>query len=67
MNYKDIKKATEIENDTARLWNDTGTIQILEFGNENTYYIDEFGNTFYCKNYPKLHGVIRTSWTNYSD
>ena len=64
MNYEQIQEATEIEADTARLWNDAGTIQIIEFGNENTYYINEFGHTFYCKNYPKLYGKIRNGWTN---
>ena len=51
----------ELEEITARTWNDNGVIRITEFGNENTYYVNEFGHTFYCKNYPKLYGIIRNS------
>jgi len=47
----------EIEESTATLWEKQGTIVISCYGNENTYYVDEFGIEFFCKNYPKY-------WTN---
>ena len=43
----------EIEEKTANIWMRLGTIKITETGQENTYYIDQFENQFYCKNYPK--------------
>jgi hypothetical protein len=46
----DIK---EIEEKTADLWLSVGTIRITETGQENTYYVDQFENQFYCKNYPR--------------
>ena len=46
----DIK---EIEEKTAILWLQLGTIKITDIGQENTYYIDQFENQFYCKNYPR--------------
>tara|TARA_R110000868_G_scaffold99193_2_gene273086 strand:- start:2563 stop:2739 length:177 start_codon:yes stop_codon:yes gene_type:complete len=46
----DIK---EIEEKTADLWLSVGTIKITETGQENTYYVDQFENQFYCKNYPR--------------
>ena len=46
----DIK---EIEEKTAILWLQLGTIKITDIGQENTYYIDQFKNQFYCKNYPR--------------
>jgi len=42
----------ELEEQTATLWLGNGTIHIVETGSENTYYKDQFGNRFYCKNYP---------------
>lgn len=44
---------TEIEEKTATIWLALGTITVTSTGSENTYYIDEFGNEFYCKNYPR--------------
>jgi len=44
---------TELEEVTADLWLDQGTIEITEYGSENTYYKDQFDNEFYCKNYPQ--------------
>ena len=29
-----------------------GSVVIEYEGSENTYYFDQFGNEFYCKNYP---------------
>lgn len=47
------KAPREIEEQTAALWLSLGTVEITHEGSENTYYRDEFGNEFYCKNYPK--------------
>lgn len=30
-----------------------GAIWIEAEGSENTYYADEFGNAYFCKNYPR--------------
>jgi len=43
----------EIEVSTAELWQALGTIQVTETGSENTYYVNEFGIEFFCKNYPQ--------------
>jgi len=48
-----LPKITEIEEKTADLWLSVGTIRITETGQENTYYVDQFDNQFFCKNYPK--------------
>ena len=53
-----VKTPQWIENVTAMLWLKTGTIQVIEYGNENTYYEDQFGNEFYCKNYPDDYGSV---------
>lgn len=42
----------EIEIPTADLWLSTGAITITDIGEENTYYTNEFGHLFFCKNYP---------------
>jgi hypothetical protein len=42
----------EIEINTAELWLSTGAIRITDLGEENTYYENEFGHLFFCKNYP---------------
>jgi hypothetical protein len=44
----------EIEIQTAELWLASGAITVCDIGNENTYYVNEFGHRFYCKNYPEL-------------
>jgi hypothetical protein len=46
-------KITEIEEKIADTWLNLKTIWITDVGQENTYYIDEFDNEFYCKNYPQ--------------
>lgn len=46
----DIK---EIEEKTADLWLQLGTIKVTDIGQENTYYVDQFEQQFYCKNYPR--------------
>jgi hypothetical protein len=48
-----LPKIVELEEKTANLWLSLGTITIDETGQENTYYVDQFGNQFYCKNYPQ--------------
>ena len=40
----------ELEIETAELWLKQGTIWITDTGSENTYYIDQFDNQFFCKN-----------------
>ena len=42
----------EIEENVADLWLSTGAIRIMDIGEENTYYSNEFGHLFFCKNYP---------------
>ena len=42
----------EIESNTANNWLKAGTITIVSIGEENTYYIDQFEYTYFCKNYP---------------
>lgn len=43
----------ELEEKTANLWLEQGTITITSIGAENTYYVNEFGMEFFCKNYPR--------------
>ena len=45
-------QAHEIETGTAETWLAAGTIRVHETGAENTYYTDELGARFFCKNYP---------------
>lgn len=56
----------EIEIETAEAWIKSGTIQMETTGWENTYYLDQFGNEFFCKNYPETHGDcgLPHSWNN---
>lgn len=48
-----LSKIVELEEKIADLWLSIGTITIDDIGQENTYYVDQFGNQFYCKNYPQ--------------
>lgn len=48
-----LPQITELEEKTANLWLSQGTITITSVGAENTYYVNEFGMEFYCKNYPQ--------------
>jgi len=48
-----ISLPMEIEIQTADLWLASSAIKVSQIGNENTYYINEFGHEFMCKNYPK--------------
>ena len=48
-----LPEITEIEEKTANLWLELGTIKITDIGQENTYYVDQFENQFFCKNYPR--------------
>lgn len=47
----------EIGQYTAELWLSAGTITIADRGEENTYYVDSFGNRFFCKN-----RMARSTW-----
>ena len=46
----DLPTILEIEISTANLWISTGAIKITDKGDENTYYENEFGHQFFCKN-----------------
>jgi hypothetical protein len=48
-----LPKLREIEEVTAATWVAQGTITVSSIGNENTYYVDQFDNEFFCKNYPR--------------
>ena len=52
MKKKQENKLREIEIATADLWLSTGAVEITEVGDENTYYKNEWGHEFFCKNYP---------------
>ena len=47
-----LPKIRYIEQTTVDLWLTIGTFTINELGEENTYYVDQFGLEYYCKNYP---------------
>jgi hypothetical protein len=51
--FKSLPTIYELEPKTADLWLSQGTITITSIGSENTYYVNEFGMEFYCKNYPQ--------------
>jgi hypothetical protein len=51
-NLPPLPKITEIEIPTMDIWLDNGTITMNVTGQENLYFIDQFGNEFYCKCYP---------------
>ena len=46
---------TELEVNVADAWLKSGAIRVESFGTENTYYLNEFNHSFYCKNYPSFH------------
>lgn len=48
-----LPRLVELEERTAALWLQIGTIAETSRGEENTYYRDQFDNQFYCKNYPR--------------
>lgn len=43
----------EIQINVAQAWLATGAITLTETGEENSYYVNEFGHRFFCKNYPE--------------
>ena len=47
-----ITVPNEIEVSTAINWLALDTVRATSIGSENTYYIDQFGNAFFCKNMP---------------
>jgi hypothetical protein len=48
----------EIEINTANFWLSTGAIRVTDIGEENTYYENEFGHLFFCKNYPSYEDRV---------
>ena len=48
----------EIEIKTAEFWLSTGAVRITDIGEENTYYENEFGHLFFCKNYPSYEDRV---------
>lgn len=42
----------EIGVNVAQAWLTAGAITLVETGEENSYYVNEFGHRFFCKNYP---------------
>jgi hypothetical protein len=48
-----LPKIIEIEIKTMETWLKTGAIFLTDTGSENLYFIDQFGNQFYCKCYPQ--------------
>ena len=53
LDHAPLPELTELQIETAELWEAIGTITRTEHGEENTYYEDQFGNRFFCKNYPQ--------------
>jgi len=47
----------ELEESTVASWLATGAIQLETTGNENSYYLNEFGTEFFCKNYPDSYNT----------
>lgn len=43
----------EIEQVTAETWLHLKTIWLVDTGEENSYYTDQFGISYFCKNYPE--------------
>jgi len=63
-----LPKRKEIEPETAALWVSLGSITPTWYGEENTYYVNEFGHEFFSKNYPTLHmdySQVRGQWGVY--
>ena len=59
MNIQELRSkyhAKEIAETTANTWLKAGAIRVTWYGNENTYYVDQFDAEFYCKNYPQQYG-----------
>ena len=47
----------QISTKTAEAWLASGAIKLVETGEENSYYKDEWGYVFFCKNYPEEQAV----------
>ena len=43
----------EIQIPTMEIWLSLETIVETDRGEENIYFVDQFGNEFYCKCYPQ--------------
>lgn len=52
----------EISTKTAQAWLASGAIKLIETGEENSYYQNEFGHAFFCKNYPEQEGAYSVEW-----
>jgi len=50
---KHLPKITKIEERTMDAWLANGVITLTDTGQENLYFVDQFGNEFYCKCYPR--------------
>ena len=48
-----LPECKSIEIPTMESWLATGAITLTSTGNENLYFVDQFGNEFYCKCYPQ--------------
>jgi uncharacterized protein YvpB len=48
----------ELEQNTVDTWLKCHAIWITDVGEENTYYKNEWGHEFYCKNYPDQSDYI---------
>ena len=48
-----LKLPRGIEVETDEVWLASGAITVSDIGEENTYYVNEFGHEFFCKNYPE--------------
>jgi hypothetical protein len=58
MKIKQFPRITYLEPNTVEIWLSQGAIKPIWYGEENTYYVDEFGIEFYCKNYPNQYGEV---------
>lgn len=60
MTTKHENKLREIEITTASLWLAKGAIEVAETGAENTYFINEWGHEFFCKDFPNQNSDAHT-------
>lgn len=55
-----MNNLTELEQVVVDNWLSVGSITLDSYGSENTYYVDEFDNEYFCKNYP--NGPVVDAW-----
>lgn len=53
-----LPELRELEIKTANFWISTGAVRVTEIGEENTYYENEFGHLFFCKNHPSYEDQV---------